>query len=165
MSLLMELHEAHKARLIRMQPKVRRVSIPIEVEVEDRLQAQVSKMRRQVDALYEQVIDLGGTPGVAMAGNPTVKWICVVVSRHCHVPVADIYSPRRTAPLVRARQIAMYLAKSLTMKSLPEIARRIGDRDHTTVLHGVRKITALREKDADLDALLHDITKEIMGAR
>ncbi|PNE09990.1 MAG: chromosomal replication initiation protein DnaA, partial [Beijerinckiaceae bacterium] len=59
-------------------------------------------------------------------------------------------SARRTASVVRPRQISMYLSKLLTPRSLPEIGRRFGGRDHTTVLHAVRKITGLVTTDATL---------------
>jgi chromosomal replication initiator protein len=73
-----------------------------------------------------------------------------LVANHYNVSRADILSSRRTATVVRPRQIAMYLAKSLTLRSLPEIGRRFGGRDHTTVLHAVRKIEGMVEKDRDL---------------
>jgi chromosomal replication initiator protein len=66
-----------------------------------------------------------------------------IVARHYQVSRADILSSRRTQTVVRPRQIAMYLAKQLTLRSLPEIGRRFGGRDHTTVLHAVRKIDEL----------------------
>jgi len=69
------------------------------------------------------------------------------VARHFNVSRADMLSSRRTANVVRPRQIAMYLAKTLTLRSLPEIGRRFGGRDHTTVLHAVRKIEGLSESD------------------
>jgi chromosomal replication initiator protein len=74
------------------------------------------------------------------------------VARHYNVSRTDICSARRTANVVRPRQVAMYLAKTLTLRSLPEIGRRFGGRDHTTVLHAVRKIAALIPKDAELAA-------------
>lgn len=73
-----------------------------------------------------------------------------VVSRHFNVPKADLLSARRTQTIVRPRQIAMYLAKTMTPRSLPEIGRRFGGRDHTTVLHAVRKIEGLIEGDMTL---------------
>jgi chromosomal replication initiator protein len=72
------------------------------------------------------------------------------VARQYNVSRADLLSSRRTANVVRPRQIAMYLAKTLTLRSLPEIGRRFGGRDHTTVLHAVRKIEALVGSDAAL---------------
>ena len=73
-----------------------------------------------------------------------------LVASHYNVSRADILSARRTATVVRPRQIAMYLSKSLTLRSLPEIGRRFGGRDHTTVLHAVRKIEALCGKEITL---------------
>jgi chromosomal replication initiator protein len=73
-----------------------------------------------------------------------------LVATHYNVSRADILSSRRTATVVRPRQIAMYLAKVLTLRSLPEIGRRFGGRDHTTVLHAVRKIEGLTLKDGTL---------------
>jgi chromosomal replication initiator protein len=73
-----------------------------------------------------------------------------LVANHYNVSRADILSSRRTATVVRPRQIAMYLAKSLTLRSLPEIGRRFGGRDHTTVLHAVRKIEGMVTTDQEL---------------
>jgi chromosomal replication initiator protein len=75
-----------------------------------------------------------------------------IVGRHYNVSRSDLLSARRTANVVRPRQIAMYLAKTLTLRSLPEIGRRFGGRDHTTVLHAVRKIEGLIATDTTLAA-------------
>ncbi|MGL4495373.1 MAG: helix-turn-helix domain-containing protein, partial [Beijerinckiaceae bacterium] len=77
-----------------------------------------------------------------------------LVATHFNVSRADILSSRRTANVVRPRQIAMYLSKILTPRSLPEIGRRFGGRDHTTVLHAVRKVDDLIGKD---DTLRDDV--------
>ncbi len=73
-----------------------------------------------------------------------------VVARQYNVSRSDLLSSRRTANVVRPRQVAMYLAKTLTLRSLPEIGRRFGGRDHTTVLHAVRKIEGLVGNDMTL---------------
>lgn len=73
-----------------------------------------------------------------------------IVARQYNVSRADLLSSRRTANVVRPRQVAMYLAKTLTLRSLPEIGRRFGGRDHTTVLHAVRKIENLVTNDVAL---------------
>jgi chromosomal replication initiator protein len=73
-----------------------------------------------------------------------------IVARQYNVSRADLLSSRRTANVVRPRQVAMYLAKALTLRSLPEIGRRFGGRDHTTVLHAVRKIESLVGTDNTL---------------
>jgi chromosomal replication initiator protein len=73
-----------------------------------------------------------------------------LVASHYSVTRADILSSRRTATVVKPRQVAMYLSKALTLRSLPEIGRRFGGRDHTTVLHAVRKIEGLSSSDSSL---------------
>ena len=73
-----------------------------------------------------------------------------VVSRHYNVPRSDLLSNRRTRIIVKPRQVAMYLAKMMTPRSLPEIGRRFGGRDHTTVLHAVRKIEGQMGSDTKL---------------
>ncbi len=77
-----------------------------------------------------------------------------VVARHFNVSKNDLLSNRRTRVIVRPRQIAMFLSKNLTPRSLPEIGRRFGGRDHTTVLHAVRKVEKM---SADDDKLAHEI--------
>lgn len=79
-----------------------------------------------------------------------IEDILRIVARHYKVPRTDLLSSRRSRDVVRPRQIAMYLAKSLTSRSLPEIGRRFGGRDHTTVLHSVRKVEQLMAQDGDL---------------
>jgi chromosomal replication initiator protein len=78
-----------------------------------------------------------------------------VVGKHYNVPKSDLLSPRRARSIVRPRQIGMYLAKTLTTRSLPEIGRRFGGRDHSTVLHAVRKIEGLIRTD---DKLAREVT-------
>jgi len=79
-----------------------------------------------------------------------IEDILRIVSRHYKVPRNELLSSRRSRDVVRPRQIAMYLAKSLTSRSLPEIGRRFGGRDHTTVLHSVRKVEQMMKDDGDL---------------
>lgn len=76
------------------------------------------------------------------------------VAEHYNIRLADMMGPKRLRTLARPRQIAMYLSKQLTNRSLPEIGRRFGGRDHTTILHGVRKIEDLVAKDS---AMAEDI--------
>lgn len=96
----------------------------------------------------ERVDDLLGH--IYRSGEPKrirIEDIQRAVSRHYNVSRTELLSNRRTRTIVRPRQIAMYLAKMLTPRSLPEIGRRFGGRDHTTVLHAVRKIEGLSETD------------------
>jgi chromosomal replication initiator protein len=87
----------------------------------------------------------------------TIEEIQKQVAAHFNVRVADMHSARRARSVARPRQVAMYLAKQLTARSLPEIGRKFGGRDHTTVMHAVRKVEELRDQDAafaeDLDLL------------
>ena len=84
-----------------------------------------------------------------------------VTARHFNVHRGDLLSARRTANVVRPRQLAMYLAKTLTLRSLPEIGRRFGGRDHTTVLHAVRKMEALIPKDSALREDVEHLKKQL----
>jgi chromosomal replication initiator protein len=79
------------------------------------------------------------------------------------IKVADMYSKKRPASIARPRQIAMYLAKEMTQKSLPEIGDSFGGRDHTTVLHAVRKIGGERQKNAELNQQLHVLEQTLKG--
>jgi chromosomal replication initiator protein len=97
-------------------------------------------------------VDLAAMVLRDMSANPDqcrvrIDDILKVVGRHFNVARADLLSPRRARSVVVPRQIGMYLAKKLTPRSLPEIGRRFGGRDHSTVLHAVRKIEELMKSD------------------
>ena len=91
----------------------------------------------------------------------TVDQIQKAVSEHYGLKQADLISERRARAVARPRQVAMWLAKQITTRSLPDIGRRFGGRDHTTVLHGVRRIEALKAEDPviarDVDVLLRKL--------
>jgi len=78
----------------------------------------------------------------------TIEEIQKRVAEHFNIRLADMHSARRARAVARPRQVAMYLAKQLTSRSLPEIGRKFGGRDHTTVMHAVRKVEELRSTDA-----------------
>ena len=96
-------------------------------------------------------------------GQITVENIQKTVADFYKIKVADMYSKRRPANIAMPRQVAMYLAKELTQKSLPEIGDLFGGRDHTTVLHAVRKIADLRAKQAELNHTLHVLEQTLKG--
>jgi len=87
----------------------------------------------------------------------TIDEIQKRVAEHFNIRLSDMHSPRRARAVARPRQVAMYLAKQLTTRSLPEIGRKFGGRDHTTVMHAVKRIDQLRATDAgfaeDIDLL------------
>jgi chromosomal replication initiator protein len=80
----------------------------------------------------------------------TVDRIQNTVSSFFNISIAEMLSQRRSRPLARPRQVAMYLAKKMTSRSLPEIGRRFANRDHTTVIHAVKTITKISEKDPEM---------------
>jgi len=100
-----------------------------------------------------------------MNSQATVARIQKVCARHFDVSVEAMKSPNRCRSIVRPRQIAMSLSRRITNQSLPEIGRRFGDRDHTTVLHAIRKIAELVEVDDvlknDYEALQQEILEGV----
>lgn len=93
----------------------------------------------------------------------SVENIQKTVADFFNIKIADMYSKKRPANIARPRQIAMYLAKELTQKSLPEIGELFGGRDHTTVLHAVRKIAADRSKSPECNHELHVLEQTLKG--
>ncbi len=87
----------------------------------------------------------------------TVDKIQNVVSNFFNIPLSDMLSQRRSRPLARPRQIAMFLAKKMTTRSLPEIGRRFANRDHTTVIHAVKTITRLSDQDDEMKKNINQI--------
>ncbi len=81
----------------------------------------------------------------------TIEEIIRKVADHYNLRMSDMISARRSRTISRPRQLAMFLAKNLTSKSLPEIGRRFGGRDHTTVLHANKKIQKLRKEDSQIE--------------
>ena len=93
----------------------------------------------------------------------SVENIQKTVADYYKIKIADMYSKKRPASIARPRQIAMYLAKELTQKSLPEIGELFGGRDHTTVLHAVRKIGGERQQLTELNQQLHVLEQTLKG--
>ncbi|MBK5933251.1 chromosomal replication initiator protein DnaA [Rhodovulum imhoffii] len=93
----------------------------------------------------------------------TIEEIQRKVSEHYNIRLSDMIGPRRQRTLARPRQVAMYLSKHLTERSLPEIGRRFGGRDHTTVMHAVRKIDELRAADSQIEEDLRLLRRTLEG--
>ena len=93
----------------------------------------------------------------------SVENIQKTVADFYKIKIADMYSKKRPASIAKPRQIAMYLAKEMTQKSLPEIGELFGGRDHTTVLHAVRKIGGDRTKNTELNQQLHVLEQTLKG--
>jgi chromosomal replication initiator protein len=105
--------------------------------------------------------------GSALRGGPerriTVDEIQKTVADHFNLKQADLLSERRTRAVARPRQIAMWLCKQHTTRSYPDIGRRFGGRDHTTVLHGVRKIEELMAQDDQIARDVEALTRKLRG--
>ena len=80
----------------------------------------------------------------------TIDEIQKKVVEHYNIKLSDMHSPRRSRSVARPRQVAMYLAKSITTRSLPEIGRKFGGRDHTTVIHAIKTIEEIMVNDPSL---------------
>jgi hypothetical protein len=102
-------------------------------------------------------------PAIPLAGaDPTIAQIQKEVVARYGLKLSDMHSRRQNWEIARPRQVAMYLAKTMTKHSLPEIGRRFGGRDHTTVLHGVRRVAKLMQTDPkianDIESILIKLT-------
>lgn len=146
MSLVEQMHAAHKARLERMGAG------PVKAKVYDPPAPRIEYPKFNIQTLYYHQMwffDLITERKPREAEAPKIELIQQVVARYFGISKLDMISQRRTKDIVHPRQIAMYLAKALTGKSLPEIGRRFGGRDHTTVLHAVNKIHDRLDFDED----------------
>jgi len=91
-----------------------------------------------------------------------VEFIQNLVASHFNLNIQELLSPRRSRSLARPRQIAMYLAKQHTTNSLPDIGRKFSNRDHTTVIHAVKKIDELIKKDNEIRQNIIEIKKKFI---
>ena len=112
-----------------------------------------------LDLAKESLKDLVG----AVNRQITVDNIQKTVADYFKIKVSDLFSSKRTRQIVRPRQVAMWLAKNLTSQSYPSIGDAFGGRDHTTVLHAVRTIEALRAKDNELNHDVHVLLQVLKG--
>jgi chromosomal replication initiator protein len=126
----------------------------VKIAIRDEREEKIKKLEAALVAAKREA-------GLLPAANPSIRIIIVMTAAYFGVTVNDIKSARRTSSVVWPRQVAMYLAKKLTLNSLPKIGAYIGGRDHTTVLHGVRKIEAKLQEDADLQETVSALEKKI----
>ena len=139
MSLIESLHQARKARLKRMA---------------DAAVAARPVSRDALDRDYERAwaAEILGVVDHRRPGKLRIDEIQCATAHHFGIRREEMLSDRREMLVIRPRQVAMYLAKQLTLKSFPAIGRGFADRDHTSVLHAVRRIEALLPHDAELAA-------------
>ncbi len=165
---LMRLHRERKARLLRLgnvgvvQPRVAALiesvikQIPsISEAINPRCQTiRGAPLKSAAYVVAEYAYQIKQMHDESKPNRPAVKAIINKVAQHFKISVHDILSERRDRAVVRPRQVAMYLAKTMTLRSLPDIGRQIGGRDHTTVLHGTRVVARLMHREADF---CHDV--------
>jgi chromosomal replication initiator protein len=153
--------------------------IAVPAEVIDLLATRITSSIRELEGALTRVtayamltgetVDLAfaqATLGDMLRGaqrRVTIDEIQKAVSEHFELKPLDLISARRARAVARPRQIAMYLAKRLTTRSLPEIGRKFGGRDHSTVIHAVRRIEELRDSDRDVDGAVRVLLGRLEG--
>lgn len=153
--------------------------VTVPAEVLEMLTARITGSIRELEGALNRLIAYSALTGdaidmdfaVATLGEVlrgaqrriTIDEIQKAVSVHFDLKPIDLVSARRARAVARPRQIAMYLAKRLTTRSLPEIGRKFGGRDHSTVIHAVRRIEELRDSDRDIDAAVRALTYQLEG--
>lgn len=113
-----------------------------------------------LETVQETLSDSRFTTGQRLTVDRIQRTVCEAFS----ISLTDMSSKRRARAVARPRQVAMYLSKKLTKRSLPDIGRRFGGRDHTTVMHAVKRITQLRGDDATFDAQIRAVEDTLKGA-
>ena len=163
--LVADIHSTtYELRLGILQSKAERLGVQVPGKVLEFLAHKITANVRELEGALNRVvahaqlvgreISLEATQDVlhdllrANDRRITIDEIQKSVAAHFNVRVSDMHSARRARSVARPRQVAMYLAKQLTTRSLPEIGRKFGGRDHTTVMHAVRKVEELREHDS-----------------
>jgi len=157
MSLIEEMHAQHKARLARLSPAPKVVYRPI-VPPAPRPPQYLAFDAGWENMWFHDLVSLRAKP----PSQISVKDIQIAVSEFYGVLVSDMLAHRRTVDIVLPRHVAMYLTKKLTHRSLPEIGRLFGRRDHTTVLHACRKIEALCETNSAVFATITQLRRRFI---
>ena len=166
-------------RLIARRREAHSMGLTIPQNARDHLAARINATPRDLEGAFNQVVaqsELLGTPitletiQVTLSDSRyskgmrlTVDKIQRVVAEEFSITHNDMTSKRRARDIARPRQVAMYLCKKLTKRSLPDIGRRFGGRDHTTVMHAVKRINQLRAEDSVLDKRVAALEKQLQG--
>jgi chromosomal replication initiation ATPase DnaA len=152
----MRLHAEHKARLARFEAAAaRHVSMQF---FKSEQEPKTPPLPPIADAQIEEAHEILHRCGLINKVDIVQR---AVLTKFPDVTLHDLRSNRRTAKVVTPRQIAMYLCREMTNKSLPDIGRRFGGRDHTTVLHAVNKVTGRMIDDPDFARLVNSIREII----
>lgn len=166
-------------RLISLRRQNGHPGLSVPAQARDLLAARINATPRDLEGAFNQIVaqsEFLGTPitmqtiqetlatSKYMSGmRLTVDKIQRAVVEEFKITMDDMVSKRRARAVARPRQVAMYLCKKLTKRSLPDIGRRFGGRDHTTVMHAVKRITELRNEDAILDGQVRLLEDKLQG--
>ena len=178
--LVADIHSStYELRLSILQTKAENARVPVPVNVLEFLAHKISTNIRELEGALNRVVAHGQLIGreitVEMAQDVlhdllrqadrkvTVDEIQQRVAAHYNIKLAEMSSPRRARSVARPRQVAMYLAKQLTTLSLPQIGKRFGNRDHTTVMHAVRKIEELKVSDHSIAEDVELLKRQLQG--
>ncbi|MFO1152412.1 MAG: chromosomal replication initiator protein DnaA [Rhodospirillales bacterium] len=169
----------YELRLGILQSKAERLGLPIHRKVMEFVAHRITSNVRELEGALNRVVAhaqlIGREISVETAQEVlhdllrandrriTIDDIQKQVASHFNIRIADMSSARRARAVARPRQVAMYLAKQLTSRSLPEIGRKFGGRDHTTVMHAVRKVEELRAQDATFAEDLELLRRMLQG--
>jgi chromosomal replication initiation ATPase DnaA len=166
MSVIESLHQAHKARLKRMAVRgVAQTPSQARTNLVVSFSAKRVRSRYLPDRDYERAwaFEIMGLVDALPVRRPRVVEIQRATARHFSVELNEILSDRRDRRTAMARHVAMYLARDLTLRSFQEIGLRFGGRDHSTVVHGVKRVEAKLPFDAELAADICRIRGELEG--
>jgi chromosomal replication initiator protein len=123
-----------------------------------------AKISSSISALTPAPGKVGHLPFPAVPGRISVRRVLEATAAHFGTTVEALRSPARTQPLSRRRQVAMHVARKVTGRSLPFIARHIGRKDHSTILHGVRRVkTRIDAGDGETVAAVNAIVAQVTG--
>ena len=178
--LVADIHSStYELRLSILQTKAESARVPMPMAVLEFLAHKISTNIRELEGALHRVVAHGQLIGreitVEMAQDVlhdllrqadrkvTVDEIQQRVAQHYNIKLAEMSSPRRARSVARPRQVAMYLAKQLTTLSLPQIGKRFGNRDHTTVMHAVRKVEELKGSDMSIAEDVELLRRQLQG--
>ena len=178
--LVADIHSStYELRLSILQTKAENARVPVPVSVLEFLAHKISTNIRELEGALNRVVAHGQLIGreitVEMAQDVlhdllrqadrkvTVDEIQQRVAAHYNIKLAEMSSPRRARSVARPRQVAMYLAKQLTTLSLPQIGKRFGNRDHSAIMHAVRKIEELKVSDLSIAEDVELLKRQLQG--
>ncbi|HHL43614.1 MAG TPA: chromosomal replication initiator protein DnaA, partial [Hellea balneolensis] len=166
-------------RLVERRRKNGNPALEIPQTVRDMLAARINATPRDLEGVFNQVVARLEFLGRAVTlesveealaqsrftkgARPTVERIQRVIAKYYGVSLDELLSKRRARAIARPRQIAMYLCKNLTTRSLPDIGRRFGGRDHTTVIHAIRRVESLCDEDETLNAEVKSLAEQLQN--